>query len=259
MPTAILSEQERSARASLLLHEVDTNVRTLWEKCISLGRALFSVLFTTLGSIKDFSAKYPAVLSGYIIYSYLFITMIHFFLKAKSRELTLYEIYETFSALPFMWLLASALVKIIGTRAKLHDSEKERILYCQELEIKQTQLSTMHEVAKGFQHRINNPLTIISLTLSGTRRAVAGNPVVLERLSCIEESAKRIQQAVTDFSRAEKYEVEHIGSVVGYMASPASLRPPTDTGMSFQRSNVNEMGSISSRPEEDFSGCLRTS
>ncbi|MBF8296615.1 MAG: hypothetical protein HW389_3160, partial [Bacteroidetes bacterium] len=75
-----------------------------------------------------------------------------FFLKLKSGEITLYEIYETFDALPFMWLLASALVKIIDMRTKVHNIETERILNLRELEIKQTQLNTMHEVAKGFQH-----------------------------------------------------------------------------------------------------------
>lgn len=223
MPTTTLSAQERSARVSLLPHEVNTSVKMLWSKCISLRRSFFSVLSTTIRSIKEFSAKYPAVLSGYIIYSYLFIAMMRFFVKAKSRELTLYEIYETFDALPFMWLLSSTLVKIIDIRTKLHNTEKERILNLRELEIKQTQLNTMHEVAKGFQHKINNPLTIVSLTLSSTRRTAVGNPGILERITVLEESMNRIKQAVIDFSGAQKYEVEDIGPVIGFMASPASF------------------------------------
>jgi signal transduction histidine kinase len=186
---------------------------------------LLSKLSSVIRAIKEFSAKYPALLSGYIIYSYLFIAMMRLFLKARTRQLTLHDIYETFDALPFMWLLSSALVKIIDMRTKLHSIEKERMMNLRELEIKQAQLNTMHEVAKGFQHRINNPLTIISLTLSGTRRANAGNPAILERISVIEDSARRIQQAVIDFSVAKRYEVEHIGDFVGSMASPASLDP----------------------------------
>lgn len=179
-----------------------------------------------IGVIRDFSAKYPAVLSGYIIYSYLFISIMRFYLKAKTGELALYDIYETFDALPFMWLLASALVTIIDTRTRLHDSEKERIVNLRELEIRETQLKTMHEVARGFQHRINNPLAIISLTLSTAKRECLGNRSVLDRLKVVEGEMSRISQAVVDFSKAEKYEVEHVGSVVGYMASPASLLAP---------------------------------
>jgi signal transduction histidine kinase len=176
--------------------------------------------------IKQLSFRYPAVLSGYIIYSYLFIAMMRLFLKAKSGQLLLYDIYETFAAVPFMWLLASSLVKIIDMKTKLHTIEKERVDTFRALEIQQTQLNTMHEVARGFQHRINNPLTVISLTLSGMRRVVAGNPGVLERMKTLEESAGRIKQAVIDFSEAQKYEVERVGNVVGLMANPASSIEP---------------------------------
>ena len=82
----------------------------------------------------------------------------------------------------------------------------------------------MHEVAKGFQHKINNPLEIIFLTLSSAKRAAAANPAILERIGIVDESACRIKQAVIDISGAQRYEVEHVGHVVGSMASPASLR-----------------------------------
>lgn len=81
----------------------------------------------------------------------------------------------------------------------------------------------MHEVVKGFQHRINNPLATISLTLCGAKRSLAGNPSILGQLSCIEMSAKRIEQAMMDFSEAENYEVERVGHVIGNVASPLSL------------------------------------
>lgn len=182
------------------------------------------ILLKVIKSLKDFSTTYPAVLSGYVMYSYLFITIMRFFLKAKARELTMYEIYEVFDALPFLWLLSSALVSIIDTRTKLHNAEKEKLLSLQELEIKQTQLNTMVEVSKGFQHRINNPLAIISLSLGRMKRAAVNYKGLLESLETIEDSANHIKQAVIDFSNAEKYEVQNVGRVVGLMASPFSRR-----------------------------------
>ncbi len=226
MTTTGENTQARSTRFGFLLRLVREMVTKLSATRISLERRVVATLSGAIGSVKHFVGKYPAVLSGYIIYSYLFITIMRFFLKAKSRELTLYEIYETFDALPFMWLLASALVRIIDTKTRLHNSEKNRILSLRELEIKQTQLKTMHEVARGFQHKINNPLTIISLTLTGTRRAAAGNTAVLDGLGVIKSSAARIKQAVLDFSGADRYEVECAGQVVGSMASPPSTDAP---------------------------------
>ena len=87
MSRTIVSEQERFSGVSPRLHEVGTHFGMFWNRCISLGRACSSVLPTMIRSIKEFSAKYPAVLSGYIIYSYLFITLMHFFIKAKSHWL----------------------------------------------------------------------------------------------------------------------------------------------------------------------------
>jgi signal transduction histidine kinase len=183
-----------------------------------------SLLSKLLKSIKEFSTKYPAVLSGYVMYAYLFVTIMRFFLKAKTRELTLFEIYEVFDALPFLWLLSSALVNIIDTRTKLHSAEKDNLLALQQLEIKETQLTTMLEVAKGFQHQINGPLTIISFALRRARRAAANNKDILSAIAAIEESARRIKQTVIDFSRAEEYDVQHVGPVVGLIASPPSLK-----------------------------------
>jgi signal transduction histidine kinase len=226
--TTVVNTQARSVRIKFVLHLAHAIVKWVLATWISLGRHVVPVLSGTIGSFKQFVAKYPAVLSGYIIYSYLFIAIMRFFLKAKSRELTPYDVYETFDALPFMWLLSSALVKVIDMRTKLHNIEKERIMSHRALEIKQAQLETMREVAIGFQHRVNNPLAIISLVLGSVKRSPPGNPMILERMSVIEESASRIKQAVIDFSEAQKYEVELIGPVVGSMASPASLERPID-------------------------------
>jgi signal transduction histidine kinase len=175
--------------------------------------------------VKEFSATYPAVLSGYIMYSYLFISIIRFYLKAKSREMSLYDIYESFDALPFMWLLSSALVSIIDMRTKLHETERARILEHRELEIKQTQLRTMNEVAKGFQHRINNPLAIIYLAVNGLRRSAGKKKEVVRGITLVADSTADIAQAVTDFSKAHKYEVENIEALVGAIASPGSAKP----------------------------------
>ena len=179
----------------------------------------------SIEKIKEFAITYPAVLSGYIIYGYLFITIMRFFLKAKTRELSVYEIYEVFDALPFLWLLSSALVKIIEIRTALHNAEKEKILQRQELKIKQMQLNTMREVAKGFQHRINNPLSITSIAVSRVKRIAADRQEILDPILAIEEATVRITQALVDFSEAQRYEAEYIGPVLGSMASPPSLKP----------------------------------
>lgn len=173
-----------------------------------------------INTVKELPAKYPAVISAYIIYGYLFFVMIRFFILAKRSTLYFYDIVEIFDALPFMWFLAVTLVKVIDIRTKLHESETQRMVKEQELQIRDTQMGTMKEVVLGMQHQINNPLAIIMLTLHKVKRTIPLTPELGIHINAIEEESKRITQALKDFSATQSYEVEHIGKTVGAMAVP---------------------------------------
>jgi signal transduction histidine kinase len=171
-------------------------------------------------ALKEIPMKYPAVISGYIIYSYLFYTLIRFFIIAKESKLTFQNVFEMFDALPFMWLLAIMLVKVIDIRTKLHESETLRMLHERELQVKETQITTMREVVRGLQHHINNPLAIIMLTISRIKRQIQNMPEVDKEVVSIEEASKRITKALRDFGESEYYKVEQIGSTIGAMTVP---------------------------------------
>jgi hypothetical protein len=166
-----------------------------------------------------FFARYPAVLSGYIIYCYLFISIMRLFYKVKHHGASLTDAWDIFSALPFMWLLAVSLVKVIEYRIKLHENETQKLVREKELQMKNTQLKTMHEVVKGLQHQINNPLAVIALLVGRTKRLVKDNHDAIKNIEFIEQSANSITKALEDFKRAELYETDHIGSLEGKIAA----------------------------------------
>jgi signal transduction histidine kinase len=163
---------------------------------------------------------YPAVLSGYIIYAYLFVAIIRLFLKVKYGRATMSDAYDIFSALPFMWLLAAALVKVIDVRSKLHDSKMQIIRNREEIRMKEMQLRTMKEVVHGLQHHVNNPLAIIYLYLARLRRLCSKDAVVVHAAEQIDLASKRISSALVDFSSAQRYESEFIEPMVGSIAVP---------------------------------------
>jgi len=165
-----------------------------------------------VAAARDFFAKYPAVLSGYVIYAYLFVSIMHYYLKARAGVPQVYDIFETFSALPFMWFLSVALVKVIEIRTKLQESEKQCILAKKEIEVQQAQLQTMHETVRALQHHINNPLTVIKLSMDIARKAAHENDDIDRSLSLAETSVDRIQSALIDFSSARRYKSESIDS-----------------------------------------------
>ena len=169
--------------------------------------------------ITEFFAKYPAVLSGYIIYCYLFISIMRLFYKVKHQGATFYDAYDIFSALPFMWFLAVSLVKVIEYRTRLHQNEKQQLTHEKELQMKDTQLKTMHEVVKGLQHKINNPLAIIALLINKTKKSIKGNQEAIKNIESIEQSANSIAQALEDFKRSEIYQIDNIGLLEGKIAA----------------------------------------
>lgn len=170
-------------------------------------------------SARDLATRYPAFLSGIIIYSYLLFTIVHYLVKTKLAVPTFYDVFDTFDALPFMWFLSVALVKIIDVRAKLFQSETDRILAQKQIDLKQTQLNTLHEVVKSLQHHINNPLAIISLTVGTARKLAKDNADLMRQIDAIDESTQRIVRSMKEFFETQSYETEHVDSVVGSMTA----------------------------------------
>ncbi len=167
----------------------------------------------------NFFARYPAVLSGYIIYLYFFLATLDFYRDVKEQAPHgLVDYFQNFDALIWMWLLAWALVKIIEYRSKVQTHEKREMEHQQELKVRQTQLNTMQEVIRALQHDINNPLTIILAYLRRAERAAANSPEILENLAEVKTGAERIAKTLSDFSKARAYTT--IDSPVGPLAQP---------------------------------------
>ena len=179
---------------------------------------------TLFGPLIKFFVRYPAVLSGYIIYFYFLFETIDFFKDVKERSA---NSFQNFDALIWMWLLAWALVKIIEYRTKLLDHQKNELEQKQALEVQRTQLNTMQEVIRALQHDINNPLTIILAYLRRAQRAATDSPEVLESLAEIKSGADRIAKSLSDFAKARAYTT--IESPVGPLAQPVQEHDATRT------------------------------
>lgn len=200
-------------------------------------KRFFLLLFEPL--IKFF-VRYPAVLSGYIIYLYFFVATMDFYRHVKERTPGHFiDYFQNFDALLWMWLLAWALVKIIEYRTKVQEHVKREILHRQEWELQKTQLETMHEVIRALQHDINNPLTIILAYLRRAEKAAAKSPEILNSLAEIKSGANRIATTLSNFAQARAYST--VDSPVGPLAQPVTDDDPTRT-MDETRSQGSRKG-----------------
>ena len=170
--------------------------------------------------VRDYFIKHPALLSGYIIYAYFFVTMMQFYKDVKqTRTVGIMSVFEKFDALIWMWLLAVVLVKVIEYRHRLNEQERLRLDHEKELEVKGAQLATTHQMVRTLQHQINNPLTIILLYIQRALRKTENNQQDLENLVMVKNGAERIATTLREFAHAQG--IETIGSPVGDLITPA--------------------------------------
>jgi signal transduction histidine kinase len=131
--------------------------------------------------------------------------MIEYFLRKKAAPITFLDGFFIFDALPFMWLLSVAMVKIIEIRSDLHHVEEQKTSIEQEKEVNVLQLQTLRQVVRGVQHHVNNPLAIIDLSVEKAKRYAGDNDDVKHQLEIIAEESNRIASALMELSKIKSY------------------------------------------------------
>ncbi|MFA5834069.1 MAG: histidine kinase dimerization/phospho-acceptor domain-containing protein [Bacteroidota bacterium] len=176
-------------------------------------------------SVRDFVLRYPAILASYFIYSYYFISTMDFYIKFKHRHFGASDALQHFDTLLWMWVLSYVLVKVIDLRERLHRREKEFLEQQHHIELKETQIQTLHEVIMTLKHEINNPLAII-LGYTRLLKKRVTDPESLKKIEEIEVASQRINHALKEFSTAQVYEVAEspVGNLVELSPFPADKK-----------------------------------
>lgn len=166
-------------------------------------------------SVRDFVLRYPAIIASYFIYSYYFISTMDFYIRFKNRHFGASDALQHFDTLLWMWILAYTLVKIIELRERLHQKEREMLEKQHDIELKETQIQTLHEVIMTLKHEINNPLAIILGYIRLLRKQVTDSDAI-KKIEEIENASQRINHALKEFSAAQVYEVNDspVGNLV---------------------------------------------
>lgn len=110
--------------------------------------------------MRDTAVQYPAVISGYLIYMYYFLVTMDFYKNIKTHFLSSNEFLTHFDALLWMWLLAYALVKVIGYREKVH--LHEQLLLIQEHQAREAEwrCDRYETLTSELKTEVNEPIAI---------------------------------------------------------------------------------------------------
>jgi hypothetical protein len=160
-------------------------------------------LKTVVEYLKNTCEKYPAVVTGYFLAGYSFIAIIRMVVRAKRGSIVVEDLYDVFSALPFMWLLAMSIVQIIHERSRLRLIQDELAREQLKRQITEIQLSALKDAEKALHHNINNPLAVIALSLARLKRAVRVDRDLTDKANDIEYASQKIGSVLSDFSRTQ--------------------------------------------------------
>lgn len=185
-----------------------------------------------LAPVNQFVSRYPAILAAYFIYGYYFISTMDFYIAFKHGHLAVKEsmsfmalvaaVVSHFDTVFWMWLLSWTLILVIELRDKLHRHEVENMEHQKTIQLRETQLRTMHEVVMTLKHQINNPLAIILGYIRLAQKTTA-DPDITKKLSEIEIAAQRINTTMKELSLSKIYETAE--SPVGNLVQVS--KPPT--------------------------------
>ncbi|MCX6138029.1 MAG: hypothetical protein NTV54_11100 [Ignavibacteriales bacterium] len=186
-----------------------------------------------------FVSRYPAILAAYFIYGYYFVSTMDFYIAFKQHHLNMNEsvsilgvlsvVLSHFDTVLWMWVLSWVLIWVIELREKLHHHEIENLEQQKTIQLRETQLRTMHEVVMTLKHQINNPLAIILGYIRLTQKATS-DPEITKKMTEIEKAAQRINTTMKELSLSKVYETTDspVGNLIQMPEVPATavVTPP---------------------------------
>ncbi len=159
--------------------------------------------------IQNWITQHPALFSGFIIYGYYLFASSHFLLDYYGGDdndsLTFSDYVSEFDALPFMWLLAFALVRLLSYQEKIHDQEKKALERQHQVEVQGAQIRTLQEVTIALMDKINNPAAVIVMHARRLGKRAHKPAAVQADIEAIRKAAFRISKILKHLASMEVY------------------------------------------------------
>jgi len=142
-----------------------------------------------------FAEKYSMVLGVLFIYGYYLFTSLDLFTQHKAKTGFL-DLFFQFDSLLLMWGVVYLVVQLQKYRKERREEEDRQRALRAALEHQMLQLASLDKISDTLNDRINNPLSIISLSVSSLREKTSSDSDLAQDVETIEGSLKRIQEVM---------------------------------------------------------------
>jgi len=144
---------------------------------------------------REFMEKYGIVVGALGIYGYYLLVSLNLFSHQKMKG-GLLSLFLQFDSLILMWGVMYVVVQLQKYRKEKTDQEKEQQNLYMSYERQRIQLTSLDEITEMLNDKINNPLSIISLSTGSLRRKTERDSELGAYVERIESALKRVQEVM---------------------------------------------------------------
>lgn len=148
-----------------------------------------------LDRAKSFLEKNAILLGTLVIYGYYLFVSLDFF-SAQKQKLEALDFLFQFDSLLLMWGAVYLVVKLQKYRKESKAEEDRKKVLMVDFERRRMELSTLDDITVLLNDRINNPLSIISLSTGSIRERLRGDDELVKDIDRMESGLKRVQEVM---------------------------------------------------------------
>lgn len=152
----------------------------------------------------------PSFIVWFAFILFMGITVVNIFYDVHIQRFDFFTWFFKVESLLFFFILSYIFQRLVMMNQFLHEEELKRLDIEQKWQLKEKELSTLHEVTRSLQHNIANPLAIVLMVSQAARRRGKSNlpPEDLKRWEQCEIAAKKISEVLVRIQNMTEYETE---------------------------------------------------
>ena len=154
-----------------------------------------SILDNITGVVVRFVERHAIIVGAVVIYAYYLILTLDLF-EHQSEKRELLSLFLQFDSLLLMWGVIVVFVQLQKFRKERKEGEKHQRTMLHRFQEQQLQLVSLDDISDMLNDRINNPLSVISISAGSLRGRTVHDNALSAEIDKIEGSLKRVHEVM---------------------------------------------------------------
>lgn len=175
-----------------------------------------------LDRTKPFLEKHAILLGALVIYGYYLFVSLDLFSEQKHKTGALDMLFQ-FDSVLLMWGVVYLVVKLQKYRKENKTEEDRKRALMVDFERRRMELSTLDDITDLLNDRINNPLSVISLSTGSIRERLRGDDELVRDIDRMESALRRVQEVMMGMEAYHAKKIVKLSKKIGGTEDQGSL------------------------------------